>query len=250
MDMTDAVRRRTTKPGRRQILELAIALATIFFSLLEIGTLISTHTAAGSRILPAVLEETFSTKQQHQRPTRVLIGIFSADTNPDLRYRRKFRELFGIDPRVCSLASFINRKNEVGGHIQCELIYTFVVGANNDGPTELVDNSFPILVERPIKDEAITADLNNDDMTLLNIKENMNDGKSQTWLWYGSQVAEEYEIDYIAKTDTDTLIYLDQYFDFARNSLPPRPGNRQVMAGFLCDKWWWKGRQDFCCVSS
>jgi len=105
---------------------------------------------------------------QQPRKTRVLVGIFTQDVNPDRRYRKKFRELFEIDPRVCSLAQFMNGTS-VDPNIPCELIYTFVAGSAKSGPTENVDDS-----ERPLLDprqhvRSITPDFNYDDITHLNI---------------------------------------------------------------------------------
>ncbi len=42
----------------------------------------------------------------------------------------------------------------------------------------------------------------------------MNEGKSQTWFKYAAQVLEAYDIDYVAKSDTDTLLFLDKMMDF------------------------------------
>ena len=81
----------------------------------------------------------------------------------------------------------------------CELIYTFVIGGGNpDGPTELVDDSLPILVVADHDDDkrnnnTKNEDLNMDDITLLNIQENMEDGKSQNWMYYASLVMEEFD---------------------------------------------------------
>jgi len=67
----------------------------------------------------------------------------------------------------------------------------------------------------------------------------MNDGKSQTWFYYGSKVATQYDIDYIGKCDTDTLLHLDKYFEFVADNLPPSPYNRNILSGLFADKWWW-----------
>jgi hypothetical protein len=67
----------------------------------------------------------------------------------------------------------------------------------------------------------------------------MNEGKSQTWFKYASEIMEAYEIDYVAKSDTDTLLYLDQLLAFIDENLPPAPYNRNVLAGSIADKWWW-----------
>jgi len=70
----------------------------------------------------------------------------------------------------------------------------------------------------------------------LTRSENMNEGKSQTWFYFAGKKAEEYEIDYVAKQDTDTLPYLEQFFDFVDNSLPPYPYNSRTLVGMVLDK--------------
>lgn len=67
----------------------------------------------------------------------------------------------------------------------------------------------------------------------------MNEGKSQTWFKYAAELMETYEIDYVAKSDTDTLLFLDQLLLFVDENLPPAPYNRNILAGSVADKWWW-----------
>lgn len=169
---------------------------------------------------------------------RILVGILSADFYNDSVYRKRHRELFKLwnDPRVCSLPDF--KQRTVVERDVCEFIYTFVIGAGNETtPTELLDDSRPMEVERPIK--GITKDLNKDDVTLLNIKENMNEGKSQTWIKYASEIAEQYNIDYVAKCDADTIFHLHEFFHFAYKNMPPSPYNKGMFIGALRDKAYW-----------
>jgi hypothetical protein len=68
----------------------------------------------------------------------------------------------------------------------------------------------------------------------------MNQGKSQTWFKYAAHILETYDIDYVAKSDTDSLLFLDQMLDFMDDNLPPAPYNRNILAGSVADKWWWE----------
>jgi hypothetical protein len=68
----------------------------------------------------------------------------------------------------------------------------------------------------------------------------MNEGKSQSWLYYASKVVDEYDIDYIGKMDVDSVPFLDKFFDFRDHSLPPPPYNKGILAGVVRDKLWWK----------
>jgi hypothetical protein len=109
----------------------------------------------------------------------------------------------------------------------CQIVYTFFLGGNPDGPTELVNpnETFPMLV----KDPPTTTD--EDDVIYLNIKENLEDGKSQTWLKYASMVIEEFPFDYVAKADSDTLLFTPAFLEYAEKALPNRPNNTRIYGG-------------------
>jgi hypothetical protein len=69
----------------------------------------------------------------------------------------------------------------------------------------------------------------------------MNEGKSQTWFKYAAQILETYDIDYVGKSDTDTLLFLDKMTEFMDEYLPPAPFNRNILCGSVADKlWWWE----------
>jgi hypothetical protein len=178
------------------------------------------------------------TPPRHSGRLRVLVGILTADFFNDSVYRKRHRALFALwnDPRVCSLPDF--KSMPLQERYRCEFIYTFVVGANPEASPELVDGSRPMEVTRPVAG-AKSADINNADMTLLNIRENMNEGKSQTWLHYGATVAEEYDLDYVVKCDADAIFHLHEFFHFAYKNMPPAPYNTAVYIGALRDKAYW-----------
>jgi hypothetical protein len=67
----------------------------------------------------------------------------------------------------------------------------------------------------------------------------MNDGKSQTFLYFASLVLEELELDYAMKLDADALLHLHDYFFFAHHHLPPAPYNTNIFAGALRNKAFW-----------
>lgn len=105
---------------------------------------------------------------KHSRRLRVLFGILTADFKNDETYRKRHRTLFELwnDKRVCSLPDFKSMPLEE--RYECELIYTFVMAANPNATTELVDDSRPFEVDRPIS--GTCRDVNEPDMTLLNIR--------------------------------------------------------------------------------
>ena len=125
--------------------------------------------------------------------------------------------------RICTLADIQSRKVPFE---DCQIAYTFFLGGNPDGPTELLkpNSSFPMTIAYPPTDE--------DDVIYLNIKENMEDGKSQTWLKYASIVAEDFPFDYVAKIDSDTLLFTPAFLEFAKETLPARPNNALIYGGF------------------
>jgi Galactosyltransferase len=174
---------------------------------------------------------------EHSRRLRVLFGILTADFKNDYSYRKRHRELFKLwnDPRVCSLPDY--KVMPVDQQYVCEIVYTFVIGASPEAAPELVDDSRPSEATRPIT--GVCPDLNEPDMTLLNIKENMNEGKSQTWMKYGSEIATRYDLDYVVKCDADSILHLHEFFQFAYTHLPPAPYNKNIYVGALRDKAYW-----------
>eukprot|EP00536_Pseudo-nitzschia_multiseries_P000810 jgi/Psemu1/234030/estExt_Genewise1.C_100054 len=188
------------------------------------------------------------------RNPRTLMGIFSSDNMFDATHRKWHRNLFNEvwkDDRVCTLYQFRTSKDE-SLRKKCQLIITFVAGANQDpnAPTERLEEAdtkeTPIELsggfKNPVKD-----DINWDDVTHLNIRENMNEGKSQTWFYFGSKMCKQYEetetpIDYVVKFDSDSMLKLHEFLEFARDRLPPAPYNKNIFAGALRDKgpWYFK----------
>jgi hypothetical protein len=187
---------------------------------------------------PSDKKKSGADKNRPNKRLKVLFGILSADFFNDRTYRKRHRALFELwnDSRVCSL--FVFMESSVKERERCEVIWTFVVGAGGkDAPPENVSNQRPMLVDRPAAGDS--PDWNEPDMTLLNIRENMNEGKSQTWLKYASEVASQYDIDYVVKCDADTILHLHEFFQFAYSQLPPAPYNRGIYVGALRDKAYW-----------
>lgn len=78
----------------------------------------------------------------------------------------------------------------------------------------------------------------------------MNEGKSQTWFYFGSKISKRFEktespIDYIVKFDSDSILKLYDFLEFAHTRLPPSPYNKNVFAGALRDKlpWYFKNSE-------
>lgn len=160
-----------------------------------------------------------------------LFGIPSVQS--EMERRKAVRETYlsyykeSEEPnRVCSLVDLQNHKVPWE---DCQIAYVFFLGGNPHGPTELVkpNVSFPMTIPNP---RNVT---NEEDVIYLNIKENLEDGKSQTWLKYAAMVIQdEFPFDYIVKADSDTLVFTPSFLEFAEKRVPKRPNNIRIYGGY------------------
>ena len=73
----------------------------------------------------------------------------------------------------------------------------------------------------------------------------MNEGKSQTWFKYASQVIQRHpELSYAMKLDTDSILHLHEFFQFAYKHLPPPPYSDNAYVGSLRDKAFWPKKKN------
>jgi len=170
--------------------------------------------------------------QQVKHP-RILLGIFSMDSIEEFNRRRLIRKTYlsayqiladiGLSQgshhphRICSLAELLNTtESQMESFEDCGMAYTFVIGAhgisaNTSAPTELLEDHAPYTL--PAGTEMSVADHDQDtapegDVTYLNIRENMNEGKTLTWFKYASTaLPDTLNIDLIVKVDTDTVVF-------------------------------------------
>jgi hypothetical protein len=189
-----------------------------------------------SKYTDSSISKTFTNDQVRGRPVTFLWGIPTVDSIQERDRRQAVRETYlsyyKDDPdednrdRICSLADIQKKRVPLG---KCRLAYVFFMGANPSGPTELVypNASYPLLVD-PLR--IASAE---DDVVYLNIKENLEDGKMQTWFKYASLVAEEdqFQFDYIAKVDVDTLLFTPAFLEFADRTLRSSPHNERSFGG-------------------
>lgn len=177
---------------------------------------------------------------------RFLFGIMSYDHKLEKRRRKNIRRTYlsfykdffdATAPyRICSLVDWLKAPTGHPMLEQCQIIYTFVIGANPKGPTQVLEfnESFPLSIDP----SQIHGDSERD-VTYLNIQENGEFGKSPTWFKYGSTVWKERpRFDYIVKTDSDALLYPYAFFDMVqRHHLQPYPNNPLVYGGSPFDKY-------------
>jgi len=170
---------------------------------------------------------------------KVLIGIFTTHRRyAEYAGRKEIRELFRSHPHVCDLET-AKRNHIVGMDASCKLVYAFVFGGSKDpnAPTSILDATTDrIQIVQMVRPD--TSDENSyGDMVYLDIRENMNEGKSFTWLNYASNhLSGQLGADYVGKMDTDTLLYLDRFFEFSSKTMPPSPYNRNTLIGHFLEK--------------
>ena len=165
-----------------------------------------------------------------QYHSTLLLGIFSCEGDKSAARRKIIRDTYLAtgDPRICKLNDFIKQVLKAKGKpVRCQLPYTFVIGAGGENrPTDHGDKEAVHLKKNKYgkKDKS-------GDTTYLNIKENMEDGKSATWLKYGASLSKQLPIDYVAKIDDDSVLSSELLLDLMSDELPPAPFNRNIYGG-------------------
>jgi hypothetical protein len=124
----------------------------------------------------------------------------------------------------------------------CQIAYTFIIGANPNGTTDFVDTDINgTLTTVPLGGSAMEEDL-----TYLNVRENMNEGKMQSWFKYATSL--DVPFDYVAKVDSDTMLFPPRFLSFCEEYLPQHPLKQRVYGGNPVDRkecgknWWCKNR--------
>jgi hypothetical protein len=145
----------------------------------------------------------------------------------DVQRRRLIREtMLGREMpeqgRLCSLQTYLALS---GAQSKCQIIYTLVVGGNPQAPTEWSEGS-----GLPRTLDASKMLKHEQDILYLNIKENMNDGKTPSWFDYASTLE---NVDYVSKADSDALISIPQLLSYVNGHLPPATQHPKVYGGFL-----------------
>lgn len=162
------------KALRSTLLTACYIVAAAAFVLLQVAvwrqTAIATFPSDGAIPEPS----SYSNSRRHLRESRpskipkTLVAIFSTleDTSKTW-HRQVFSQFPG---RVCPLGDFQTKLSSKERRA-CQVIYTFVIGVNPSGPTEIVTsgNGAPkLLVKR--SDQNFASDIQSEDCTLLNIK--------------------------------------------------------------------------------
>jgi hypothetical protein len=177
--------------------------------------------------------------------------------------QRKVFEFWKSDHRFCSVQEFLvmQKKSKSGtpfmtkeqvGHPDydqygCQVIYAFVLGAYSSENSTRADDTISTLRLQDTPDQPLLLDhallrsndknsdqnnpppppyqdvIANNDGIFLKIIENMNNGKTPTYLYWASQFSKQWNIPYIAKCDGDAFLQMDLLFEFLQEDLPPIP---------------------------
>ena len=148
-------------------------------------------------------------------PPRFILGIMSYESpstigSREFSRREMIRETYlryykdygkpGEANRICGLHEIVREQIPAA---DCQIAYAFVLGQSAHPPahnqTELLNASTTSEMVRPHTQE---------DVVLLDIVENGDNGKSPTWFRYATLLRRELNLpfDYVAKTDSDTLL--------------------------------------------
>jgi hypothetical protein len=179
--------------------------------------------------------------------TQVLfIGTMSSlCTCNEMYLRNHQRELIASwnDTRVCNLHDFSMNPDSSN----CEIICTFVVADTDESsPAQLLhDNpSNPLVLQNMPAIMPHCQDIKDaHDVTILNIRDNMNGGKTLTFFYFASLVARKHGIGCIVKCDSDSGILFDKLLEFKDTQLPVAARNSDsemhVLASLLANKASW-----------
>jgi len=185
-----------------------------------------------SRILVENSFEHLEIEKQLGTPqgTTFLLGIFTMESEQEEKRRQLIRDTYlsnDFGGRTCTLKEFKKQVTERADKPRtCEIPYVFVIsGGNESRPTEHNDNE-PLVIDHSFINNPVQ------DAVYLNIKENMENGKSVSFFKYAASLAGEYGIHYISKIDSDTLLSVNKLLDLIDFDLPPSPHNKRMYGGY------------------
>lgn len=169
-------------------------------------------------------------------PHRYLFGIFTWDSPIELSRRQVIRETYlsyykhlnrmGTLNKICSLHELQSNQSLMEDPTTCQIVYTFVLGGNPSGASELYWNgnvassSEMVVLRPPPLSNASDYQKYYTDMTFLNIKENMLDGKTTTWYTYAASLMQEnpyLNLHFVGKLDSDTLFFPSRFIRWTQN---------------------------------
>lgn len=188
---------------------------------------------------------------------RLLIAVFTDEfwvykdgsTSKDSRERQRSLLKLWNDKRICNYNAFMRDPSQFQ---ECNVIWTFLLAAH-----EKTDMNHPTLRLDETPDEPVellNRDLSkykhfqmgrvgdlveHDDFTLLNIRENMNEGKTPTFFNWAKNAADALNISYVGKCDLDAIVRLAPTLKFLHEDIPWRPKPTSTVLGCIKHKAKW-----------
>jgi hypothetical protein len=163
--------------------------------------------------------------------SRFLLGIFSVAESEKEKIRRdtirrtylSFYQNQTVQ-KICLLEHLLdNRRGDDLSH--CQIVYVFIAAGITDPMAPKMRMKEPLLVENTS---------NETDIVLLNIAENMNEGKTPTFFKYASTLLDDdyLGIDYVIKTDSDTIVSPEAFLRQMEQFNITKTNSTAVYAGF------------------
>lgn len=176
---------------------------------------------------------------------KMLLGILSYQAEKPALRRQLIRETYlrvgqdERDGRICQLRRYqkLVDRGRYEEADECIVLYCFVVthAAHDDVPSDHYRTDRPLTVDRRTIRTHQVGDVEHDDLVYLNIRENMNDGKTPAYFKWAASIATEYNLDYVFKVDDDTMISVPHLFRHVVDRLPPYPFNKRYYGGRILD---------------
>ena len=198
-----------------------------------------------------------SSRQQQQQHPILLWGIPSTASETEvarrqllrstyLNYYREFGEndndtnninnttiIPSTKDRICSLQEWTCHPDRFRN--ACQLIFVFFMGGNPQGPPILLheakkkDYDFRSMLMSP--PTHVAHNVSEPGAVYLNIRENQFDGKMTTWFEFARRLGHEYpEIDFVAKVDSDLLLFTPNFMDFVNDTYQELAGWQKAKA--------------------
>jgi hypothetical protein len=179
------------------------------------------------------LASTIKNNKRENRPSRFLFGVFSMDSPKERLRRQMLRETYlsyyklhlGNHSRkdtICSLSELMENEEFINDRSKCQFVYTFVIGAGAPGSRPgrcfwgnlTCAGTSPSHMTLTHPEESVFSVASEysqySDVTLLNVRENVNDGKTETWFSYISALLSleraDLGVDFVGKLDSDAVI--------------------------------------------